>query len=193
LYRVDGIDSAVPLNYTPLAWATILDNRVGVERLIYAGAMVNLRGSGDGHTALTAQSILSPHDDYSMSSTQLLLDGSLRQDLRSQGLRALQNAFLMQKWGLAKILIDVGAGAPVNNGRDVPEPPPLYCSALYFDGRAAADFIALLMDLGAQCSLEDANGNTAADVLVSRNAREQGFEGLVNILRLRGAQELRMS
>lgn len=98
LYRVDGIDSAVPLNYTPLAWAAILDNRVGVERLIYAGAMVNLRDSGDGHTALTAQSILSPHDDYSMSSTQLLLDGSLRQDLRSQGPHVLQNALLMQKW-----------------------------------------------------------------------------------------------
>jgi hypothetical protein len=111
LHRADGIDSAVLPNYPPLTWAAILDNRVGVEGLTHAGAMVNPRDSGDGHTALTAQSILSPRDGYSMSSTQLLLDGGVRQDLRSEGPHALQNALFMQKWGLAKILID--AGTPV--------------------------------------------------------------------------------
>jgi hypothetical protein len=69
LRRADSIDSAAPLNYTPLAWAVILGNHVGVERLIHAGAMVNSRDGSDGHIALAAQSILSTRDGYSMSST----------------------------------------------------------------------------------------------------------------------------
>jgi hypothetical protein len=112
LGRCDRLDPNIPLTYTPLAWAAILDNDRGVKDLIDAGADVNSRTSGDGHTALTAQSILSPRPGIELKSLSLLLNGGASRDIYSQGSWALENAVTLLNWSLAKLLME--AEAPVN-------------------------------------------------------------------------------
>lgn len=110
--RRDGQDIDIPLTYTPLVWAAILDNDIGVKMLIRAGADTNSRTSGNGHTALTAQSILSSRPGNQPNSLSLLLNGGSSRDIFDQGPLALGNALIFSNGSLAVILIE--AGAPVN-------------------------------------------------------------------------------